>query len=193
VVVCSRNPENNQLSIDHYFKRRDDPQMIKLEPDYLTNKYITFNQLDGYIYCKFSRPRTTTNRYISDLSHPLYIHIERGAPGEMIPDKLNRMFQPSESRVEFTNTVYAPSSSRSWLVKVHAILGLIAWIFLASIGILIARYYKPLWPSHVLYHYRVWFSVYIFLFFKYLVGYLSFGYNQYILFKHILIGNKNRT
>ncbi len=40
-----------------------------------------------------------------------------------------------------------------------AILGIIAWIFLGSIGILVARYYKPLWPNHVVYSFRVWFSV----------------------------------
>ena len=41
----------------------------------------------------------------------------------------------------------------------QAIFGIIAWIFLGSIGILLARYYKPLWPNHVLHSFRVWFSV----------------------------------
>ena len=36
---------------------------------------------------------------------------------------------------------------------------MIAWIFLSSLGILIARYYKPLWPNHALFKLRVWFSV----------------------------------
>ena len=36
---------------------------------------------------------------------------------------------------------------------------IIAWIFLSSLGILIARYYKPLWPNHALFKLRVWFSV----------------------------------
>jgi hypothetical protein len=79
--------------------------------------------------------------------------------GEVPNDKLGTRFQASDSKIEFASAIHAPVSSRSWLVKVHAILGVIAWIFLGSIGILIARYYKPLWPNHVLHSYRVWFSV----------------------------------
>jgi len=161
LVICSRNADTNRLSIEHYYKRSEDAaQLIRLEPDdHLVNKYITFNQADGFIYCRFSRRRTVeNNRYVTDLAQPHFIYIERGAPGEVVGEKINRAFQPSDARIEFANTIHAPLSHRSWLVKVHAILGIIAWIFLASLGILLARYYKPMWPNHVLYHYRVWFS-----------------------------------
>lgn len=157
LVVCSRDT-NEKLSIDHYYRKKDDSKLIKLEPeDYLRKKFISFNQA-GYIYCRFSRAKTTENSYVTDLAKPHYVYIERGAPGEAITDKLNQRFQPSDTRIDFANNVYAPVSARSWLVKIHAILGIIAWIFLGSIGILLARYYKPLWPNHVLYSFRVWFS-----------------------------------
>jgi len=79
--------------------------------------------------------------------------------GELINEKLNSKFQASEAMINFATNIHVPSTShRSWLVKVHAILGIVAWIFLGSIGILIARYYKPLWPNHVMYSFRVWFS-----------------------------------
>ncbi|CAF0777916.1 unnamed protein product [Brachionus calyciflorus] len=159
IIVCSRYADNEKLSIDHYFKKKDDSTLYKIEPDdYLKNKEITFSQNGAYINCKFSRPKTVDNEFVSDLSQPHYVYVERGAPGEMIVDKLNRLFQPSESQVEFANSIYVPRSTRSWLVKVHAILGIIAWVFLGSIGILLARYYKPLWPNHVLHSFRVWFS-----------------------------------
>jgi hypothetical protein len=40
-----------------------------------------------------------------------------------------------------------------------AILGLIAWVLLSSLGILIARYFKPMWSNYSLNSYRAWFSV----------------------------------
>lgn len=51
-------------------------------------------------------------------------------------------------------------NKKNYQFLIQAILGVIAWIFLGSIGILLARYYKPLWPNHVLNSFRVWFSVY---------------------------------
>lgn len=120
-MICARDPDNNQLSINHFYKPVEDSQLIKLEPhDHLTSKFITYNQADGFIYCRFSRPRTVeNNRYVTDLSQPHFIYIERGAPGEVVGEKLNRGFQPSDSRIEFANRIHAPVSHRSWLVKVH--------------------------------------------------------------------------
>ena len=56
--------------------------MIQLEPeDYLNKKSIIYNQKEGYINCKFSRARTVANnRWVTDLSKPHYIHIQRGTP-----------------------------------------------------------------------------------------------------------------
>ncbi len=80
MVVCSRN-EEEKLSVNQYFRRKDDQQLIKLEPeDYLKKKFISFNQA-GYIYCKFSRPKTSESIYVTDLSKPHYVFVERGAPG----------------------------------------------------------------------------------------------------------------
>ncbi|RNA19586.1 ferric-chelate reductase 1 [Brachionus plicatilis] len=159
IIVCSRYPETERLSIDHYYKKKDDSVLYKIEPeDYLKNKEISYNAKEAYITCRFSRPKTVDNEFVSDLSKPHFIYVERGAPGEMIVEKLNRLYQPSESQVEFASNIYVTTSPRSWLVKVHAILGIIAWVFLGSIGILLARYYKPLWPNQVLNSFRVWFS-----------------------------------
>lgn len=100
---------------------------------------------------------------ITDLTKPHYVYIERGSLGELISTKLGERFQPSEHSIEFADKIYVPGSGstspRSWLIKFHAILGIIAWIFLGSIGILVARYYKPMWPNHAVYSVRLWFMV----------------------------------
>ncbi len=122
MIICSRNTDTNRLSIDHMFKRKDDPNFLKLEPeDYLLKKDIVYNQLEGYLHCKFSRPKSVLNsRYVNDLTQPHFIHVARGTPGELMFDKL-QSFQPSDSRIEFTQQIYVPKSSRSWLVKIHGI------------------------------------------------------------------------
>jgi hypothetical protein len=40
--------------------------------------------------------------------------------GETLIEKI-KLFQPSETKIEFANTVYVPrtSSTRSWLIKIH--------------------------------------------------------------------------
>lgn len=120
IIVCSRYPETERLSIDHYFLKKDDTLLYKIEPeDNLKNKEINYNSKEAYITCKFSRPKTVDNEFVSDLSKPHFIYVERGAPGEMIVEKLNRLFLPSESQVEFANNFYVATSPRSWLVKVH--------------------------------------------------------------------------
>ncbi|XP_041360085.1 putative ferric-chelate reductase 1 [Gigantopelta aegis] len=43
------------------------------------------------------------------------------------------------------------------LVKAHACLMIMAWIFCASIGLLLTKYYKPMWPNKRFYDTRYWF------------------------------------
>ncbi|XP_046358001.2 putative ferric-chelate reductase 1 homolog isoform X2 [Haliotis rufescens] len=45
------------------------------------------------------------------------------------------------------------------LVKAHGSLMVLAWIFAASIGIVIARYYKPQWPESSCLGEKVWFQL----------------------------------
>lgn len=160
LIVCMKDPKSDAVSVMHYYKNSSDSDLIKLiEPDDNIVKRQGLYSPEGYIYCKFSRPKFSHNSMITDLGKPHYLYVERGSPGELINEKLTKNFQSSEAQINFATSVFVPTTStRSWLVKVHAILGIIAWIFLGSIGILLARYYKPLWPNHIMYSFRVWFS-----------------------------------
>jgi len=48
---------------------------------------------------------------------------------------------------------------RSRYVAAHATLMTIAWMILASLGIVIARYMKPLWTDHMLWGKALWFQI----------------------------------
>ena len=119
VVICSRNPDTERLVVDQYFKPKgDSSQMIQLSPSQLENTEITYDG-NGLMKCKFSRPKSSDNKYVTDMNKPHYIYVERGAPGEVVAEKLGTKFQASDSKIEFAKGVYVPVSSRSWLVKLH--------------------------------------------------------------------------
>ena len=119
VVICSRNPDTGKLGIDQYFKpKTESSPMIQLSPNQLVNTHITYDEI-GYINCKFSRTKESDNKYVTDMTKPHYIYVERGAPGESASEKLGSKFQASDSKIEFAKSVYVPTSSRSWLVKLH--------------------------------------------------------------------------
>ncbi|KAK3085273.1 hypothetical protein FSP39_000936 [Pinctada imbricata] len=44
------------------------------------------------------------------------------------------------------------------LVKAHGCLMIAAWVLFASIGVVLARYYKPMWPERKLLKEKVWFQ-----------------------------------
>jgi len=162
LVVCMKEQLSDKVSVIQYYKNASGIELIRLtaSENNLINTQASFD-LDRLITCKFSRPKESTKKLITDLTKPHFIYIERGSLGELIGAKLGERFQPSEYSIDFANSIYVPNtaaSPRSWLIKVHAILGIIAWILLGSIGILLARYYKPLWPNHAVYSFRVWFS-----------------------------------
>ncbi|XP_042321648.1 ferric-chelate reductase 1-like isoform X2 [Sceloporus undulatus] len=50
--------------------------------------------------------------------------------------------------------------SRSpFLIKIHGALMFVAWMTTASIGVIIARFFKPVWPSLLLFGEEIWFQV----------------------------------
>jgi hypothetical protein len=160
VITCVKQPGTENVLVSQLYKHSKDSDLERLSEgtDNLVKKQGFYNPA-GYIFCKFSRPKVSTNPLVTDLSIPHYVYIERGQPGEIPGESLGKRFQASENKIDFASNVYVPTSSRSWLVKVHAILGIIAWILLGSIGILMARYYKPLWPNRAVHSLRVWFTV----------------------------------
>lgn len=160
LVVCMKDGASDDVRIVHYYKNTSDSDLVKLhEPEDNLVKRQGMYSPEGYIICKFSRPKFSNSPMVTDLNKPHYIYVERGQTGELINEKMTNNFQSSENQIEFAANIHVVStSSRTWLIKLHAVLGVIAWIFLGSIGILLARYYKPLWPNQVIYNFRVWFT-----------------------------------
>ena len=88
VVVCLKQHGTENVFVQQYFKNTNDGELVKLvgPSDNLLNKEGFYNAA-GYIYCRFSRPKASSNPLITDLSQPHYVYIERGTPGELNGDK----------------------------------------------------------------------------------------------------------
>ncbi|CAF4209967.1 unnamed protein product, partial [Rotaria magnacalcarata] len=52
--------------------------------------------------------------------------------------------------INFERRIYPKSHPRagSVLAKIHAILNIIAWILLASAGVMVSRYFDTIWPEY---------------------------------------------
>uniref|UniRef100_S4RK39 Cytochrome b561 domain-containing protein n=1 Tax=Petromyzon marinus TaxID=7757 RepID=S4RK39_PETMA len=70
--------------------------------------------------------------------------------------------QPLVSRVavRLTGTpTEVPGSRSPTIIKAHGALMMVAWLTCASVGIVLARFFKPLWPTHYIWGQKVWFQV----------------------------------
>ncbi|XP_025109631.1 putative ferric-chelate reductase 1 [Pomacea canaliculata] len=68
---------------------------------------------------------------------------------------------PTEAAVSLEDTTVDifKAAITSRMVKAHGSLMMVAWIFAASVGIVMARYFKPMWPDNKLFGQKVWFQV----------------------------------
>lgn len=82
IVVCLR--DFSQVSVIQYYKNSTGNDLVRLtaSEDNLVKKEGYGSE--GLINCKFSRPKQSINKLITDLSKPHYIYIERGSLGNKI-------------------------------------------------------------------------------------------------------------
>lgn len=59
--------------------------------------------------------------------------------------------------------VSALAAKSKLLIRLHGSFMLAAWLGTASVGILLARYYKQTWVGHQLFGKDIWFAVRLFL------------------------------
>lgn len=117
---------------------------------------------DGVLTCSFTR---TVNGPTSDVfnldgtTYNIFLAIGPAAPSNIgqhdsIPDV-------SASAVSLQDiTVDVTSAALSFpLVKAHGSLMMVAWIFAASIGIVVARYFKNVWPDSTWFGQKIWFQI----------------------------------
>ncbi|XP_077981284.1 putative ferric-chelate reductase 1 [Glandiceps talaboti] len=125
---------------------------------------------ESTIQCSFTIPKVVNIEQLGltfDLDDDLYIFIGHGSvanPEAAVPRKGKHHVLPiiSASKIDF-NSVDTDSSvaKRPIFVKLHACLFLFAWFGCASIAIVLARFYKIMWPNTKPFGKPVWLVVHL--------------------------------
>ncbi|XP_052775405.1 putative ferric-chelate reductase 1 [Mya arenaria] len=109
---------------------------------------------DGRLRCRFVREINPNNEELNDwglLSRPFHLLMGRGysSLGNLLTHGINVGHLPVSSPNEVSLDVGADISGRArfHLVKAHACLMFIAWIFFAPIGLIWMKYYTTMWPN----------------------------------------------
>ncbi|XP_062992306.1 ferric-chelate reductase 1 [Elgaria multicarinata webbii] len=117
---------------------------------------------DGFIQCSFKRRihlPAFKGRFNLDANY--YIFLANGEVDE------GGTIQKHYRQPLITNGKYNVSGplkdiggSRSpFLIKIHGALMFVAWMTAVSIGVIVARFFKPVWPNSFLFGEEIWFQV----------------------------------
>ncbi|KAK7009640.1 ferric-chelate reductase 1 [Biomphalaria glabrata] len=125
---------------------------------------ISGSYKDGILQCTFNRVTSSTNNSnIFDLTKQWYLITARGPSsqgGRLLQHEGNERFT-SQAQIDFQDVTVDISleASKYPMIKAHGCLMVIAWMFLASIGLGFARFLKPLWPNSMPCGVKVWFAM----------------------------------
>ncbi|XP_030851985.1 putative ferric-chelate reductase 1 isoform X1 [Strongylocentrotus purpuratus] len=120
--------------------------------------------MEGMIRCQFNRNMSLDDGDdeffdINNISYFLILSAgtAAGGTGQGHDVGANRGLSAS---VDLSQTFsVGAGESMAYLMKLHGCLMIIAWIGLASVGLTMARFFKPMWPDSKLCDVKIWFAV----------------------------------
>ncbi|BFY99220.1 hypothetical protein BsWGS_02260 [Bradybaena similaris] len=138
-------------------------------PVLFTDNNVTlenYTSADGILSCTFKRQIVASpdGRRV-DISKPWVLLFAVGLATVSVNDDVSLQYHGHANRFASTAPYKvsdivdsAAANVKSPLIRAHGSLMVGAWIFLASIGIVVARYYKPVWTNLILSQ-KVWFQI----------------------------------
>ncbi|KAL4236048.1 DOMON domain-containing protein frrs1L [Mactra antiquata] len=127
----------------------------------LTN--IQGNIVNGVLRCSFTQSKSLINNQVFNVNNDYYLLVADGRATRGVKFQHSvasgELPRISPKKANFQSTDVLSGTAKAWLVKTHASLMIFAWIFCASIGIVLARHYKPMWPNDQLFNERPWFTL----------------------------------
>ncbi|XP_038601516.1 ferric-chelate reductase 1 [Tachyglossus aculeatus] len=154
--LCIRE-EQNVLIRSSYVTGRSHPTLEP--PDALED--MAWRLADGGIQCSFRRNISLPiSKKRFELNKSYYIFLaDGGADGGHI-HKHFRHPLITEEKHDITDSPKNIGGTRTnLLLKAHGALMFVAWMTTVSIGVLVARFFKPVWPKAFLFGEAAWFQV----------------------------------
>ncbi|XP_078575041.1 putative ferric-chelate reductase 1 isoform X2 [Branchiostoma floridae x Branchiostoma japonicum] len=164
---CVRYPDGNIEVFSSYSTGHSRPTR---EPTNSGVSNVEVAYSNGLLSCRFhravrqtARAGTGADQYF-DLGNSSYHIFLASGPTRVQSDgsvqirrHTSRVY--SENPVDVTSISLVATASTPLLVKLHAGLMMSAWMFTVSIGAVLARFYKPMWPNSTCCGVKVWFAV----------------------------------
>ncbi|KAM5256023.1 ferric-chelate reductase 1 [Ctenodactylus gundi] len=183
VVVEMSGPSEGYLALafshdqwmgddDAYVCAREE-QMVHIRPSRLIGRHhpvmdaggaledMAWRLVDGVMQCSFRRNITlpgVKNRF--DLNSSYYIFLADGAANDGRISKHSQ--QPLITQEKHNVTDYPKDiggSRSSLLLKVHGAVMFVAWMTTVSVGVLIARFFRPVWSKAFFFGEAAWFQM----------------------------------
>jgi hypothetical protein len=117
---------------------------------------------NGRISCSFNLMKSSSHSSLS--THPYHLLLAKGLATHEGKKKMhvleaNKYPYVSINKVALSQRDDITNTARYILVKVHGCLMLIGWMMCSSTALILAKYYKPMWPNDRICGERVWFAV----------------------------------
>ncbi|XP_077987107.1 ferric-chelate reductase 1-like [Glandiceps talaboti] len=160
VWACLQLGDSN-VTLDHSFNTDHENK----QGNKTGSSNFEYTNTEGVIQCKFTRLNKiegSVSRFFDLSANVYHLLVARGPRLDIQPPKLNKHHRsPLLSKDAFNFTVVSTGGKESNFKikqKVHGSLMVFGWIGFASIAIVMARYFKPMWPNSSLLGQKVWFT-----------------------------------
>lgn len=122
---------------------------------------ISGSYVDGIFVCRFTRKKHLPDeKQIFDLNNDFYMFFASGEAidGVKMRHSVRDLPVVSAEPVDLQKHSLVQGKAVYFLVKVHGCLMIVAWVCLASIGIVAVRYYKTVWLEETCMRERIWYQ-----------------------------------
>ncbi|XP_073427484.1 putative ferric-chelate reductase 1 [Dendrobates tinctorius] len=156
VYLCVINQQTVTIN-PGYFRGRKHPDVASSN----VLRDMAWRIEDGILQCSFRRNiriPDSQERYPLDSHHYIFVadgdaedgHIHRHQRQPLITSKMYNVAESNED---------VGGSRSPLLIKFHGAMMFVAWMTTVSIGVLVARFFKPVWPTSTLCGEKIWFQV----------------------------------
>ncbi|XP_078658281.1 putative ferric-chelate reductase 1 [Branchiostoma floridae x Branchiostoma belcheri] len=165
---CVRHPTDGNIEVfSSYATGRARPTR---EPANSGVNNIEVAYSNGLLSCRFHRATRPTARagagadQYFDLGNSSYHIFLASGDTNVLTDgtveiEWHRNRAYSAQPVDVTSISLVAAASAPILVKLHAALMMSAWMLTVSIGAVLARFYKPMWPNSTWCGVKIWFAI----------------------------------
>lgn len=115
---------------------------------------------DGTLQCAFTLSQVAAEPRKANLKNPYHLFLAHGETDEGEIEKHDVQPMVSVYRITPLGAPVEVATTRSNnIVKAHGSLMLVSWLSLCSVGVVLARFFKPVWPDTKLLGEKVWFQL----------------------------------